>query len=100
MPRITTCQGMLAAAHAGRFLANALIDAWMAERGLAKSEVTPLDRLAYMAKTGDRGAGVQAGARFPQRKCGSHEMKSLVEDARKLTERDLTIDAFSKASPR
>jgi len=31
---------------------NALIDAWMAERGVAKSEITALDRLAYMGKRG------------------------------------------------
>ena len=29
---------------------NALIDAWMADRGLAKEAVTALDRLAYMGK--------------------------------------------------
>ncbi len=27
---------------------NALIDAWMSQHGVAKSEVTTLDRLAYM----------------------------------------------------
>jgi len=43
--------GMLADALPDDF-GNALIDAWMAERGLAKSEVTPLDRLAYMGKRG------------------------------------------------
>lgn len=31
---------------------NALIDAWMAERGLRKEAVTPLDRLAYMGRRG------------------------------------------------
>jgi serine/threonine-protein kinase HipA len=31
---------------------NALIDAWMAEHGTAKSKVTALDRLAYMGKRG------------------------------------------------
>jgi serine/threonine-protein kinase HipA len=39
--------GMLADALPDAF-GNALIDAWMAERGLTKSEVTTLDRLAYM----------------------------------------------------
>lgn len=33
---------------------NALVDAWMATRGIDKSRITPLDRLAY---TGDRGMG-------------------------------------------
>ena len=31
---------------------NALIDAWMAERGIGKEQVTALDRLAYMGKRG------------------------------------------------
>src|SRR5690606_34974306 len=31
---------------------NALIDAWMAERGVRKEAVTALDRLAYMGKRG------------------------------------------------
>jgi serine/threonine-protein kinase HipA len=30
---------------------NALIDAWMAERGRKKADITTLDRLAYMGKT-------------------------------------------------
>jgi serine/threonine-protein kinase HipA len=29
---------------------NALIDRWLAERGVAKATITPLDRLAYMGK--------------------------------------------------
>ncbi len=89
--------GMLADALPDDF-GNALIDAWMAERGLAKSEVTPLDRLAYMGKR-----GVGALEFKPAR--GSHsesaaplEMKSLVENARKLTEGDLTIDAHAHAA--
>ncbi len=31
---------------------NALIDAWMAQQGIAKNEITTLDRLAYMGKRG------------------------------------------------
>jgi len=89
--------GMLADALPDDF-GNALIDAWMAERGFAKSEVTPLDRLAYMGKR-----GVGAFEFKPAR--GSHsesaaplEMKSLVENARKLVEGDLSIDAHAKAA--
>lgn len=33
---------------------NALVDAWMAENGVERSQITPLDRLAYAA---DRGIG-------------------------------------------
>ena len=31
---------------------NALIDAWMARRGVTKDEITSLDRLAYMGRRG------------------------------------------------
>ena len=89
--------GMLADALPDDF-GNALIDAWMAERGFEKSEVTPLDRLAYMGKR-----GVGALEFKPAR--GSHsesaaplEMKSLVENARKLVEGDLSVDAHARAA--
>ena len=45
---------------------NNLIDAWMAHQGVAKQDITALDRLAYMGKRG-WGAGVQAGAWQPRR---------------------------------
>lgn len=89
--------GMLADALPDDF-GNALIDAWMAERGFEKSAVTPLDRLAYMGKR-----GVGALEFKPAR--GSHsessaplEMKSLVESARKLVAGDLSIDAHAGAA--
>jgi serine/threonine-protein kinase HipA len=50
-PTFHRLPGMLADALPDAF-GNALIDAWMAERGFAKNEVTPLDRLAYMGKRG------------------------------------------------
>src|SRR5260370_6804513 len=77
---------------------NAPIDAWMAERGFERSEVAPLDRLAYMGKRG-------VGALEFKPAHGSHsesaaplEMKSLVENARKLVEGDLSIHAHAKAA--
>jgi serine/threonine-protein kinase HipA len=89
--------GMLADALPDDF-GNALIDAWMAQRGVVKSEVTPLDRLAYMGKRGvgalefkpARGASTESSAPL--------EMKSLVENARKLIEGDLSEDALAKAA--
>jgi serine/threonine-protein kinase HipA len=63
---------------------NALIDAWMAERGISREEITPLDRLAYMGKRG-------MGALEFRPAHGSHReselplaMQSLVEEARLL----------------
>jgi len=89
--------GMLADALPDAF-GNALIDAWMAQRGMAKNEVTPLDRLAYMGKRG-MGALEFKPARGSYRESAAPlEMKSLVENARKLMEGDLTIDAHAKAA--
>ena len=89
--------GMLADALPDDF-GNALIDAWMAEHGVTKSEVTTLDRLAYMGKRG-MGALEFKPARGSQRESAVPlKMKSLVEEARKLVEGDLTVDAHAKAA--
>jgi serine/threonine-protein kinase HipA len=77
---------------------NALIDAWMAERGVTKSEVTTLDRLAYMGKRG-LGALEFKPARGSQRESAAPlAMRSLVEEARKLVEGDLSVDAHATAA--
>jgi serine/threonine-protein kinase HipA len=89
--------GMLADALPDDF-GNALIDAWMAQHGVAKSEVTTLDRLAYMGKRGmgalefkpARGSHLESAAPL--------EMKSLVEEARKLIEGSLSVDAHAKSA--
>ena len=60
---------------------NSLIDAWMARHGIAKEEITPLDRLAYMGKAG--------WERWSLNRRGSHaasttaiKLSKLVESAR------------------
>jgi serine/threonine-protein kinase HipA len=89
--------GMLADALPDDF-GNALIDAWMAEHGITKSEVTTLDRLAYMGKRG-MGALEFKPARGSQRESAVPlKMKSLVEEARKLVEGDFSVDAHAKAA--
>jgi serine/threonine-protein kinase HipA len=74
--------GLVADALPDRF-GNALIDVWMAQRGIQKEQVTVLDRLAYM---GRRGAGAlefhpargsSSDAQTPLR------LSRLVEEARK-----------------
>src|ERR1039458_10251112 len=77
---------------------NALIDAWMATKGIEKSAVTILDRLAYMGKRG-MGALEFRPAR------GSHnessvpiEMKELVEEARRLVQGTFSVDREAKAA--
>jgi len=89
--------GLLADALPDAF-GNALIDAWMAKQGIAQNEVTTLDRLAYMGKRG-------VGALEFRPEHGSHresaaalDMKSLVEEARKLVEGNLSFDREAQAA--
>jgi serine/threonine-protein kinase HipA len=77
---------------------NALIDAWMATRGIEKSAITVLDRLAYMGKRG-------MGALEFRPVRGSHaessapiKMKQLVEEARRLVQGSFAVDHEAKAA--
>ena len=89
--------GLLADALPDAF-GNALIDAWMATQGIAKNEITTLDRLAYMGKRG-MGALEFKPARGSHRESSAPlEMKSLVEEARKLIEGNLSVDHEARAA--
>jgi serine/threonine-protein kinase HipA len=77
---------------------NALIDAWMATKGIERSSITALDRLAYMGK---RGMGALEFR--PMR--GSHEesatplaLKALVEEARRLVRGHFSVDNETRAA--
>lgn len=68
---------------------NALVDRWMADRGVAKGEVTALDRLAYVGSRGP-GALTFAPSRGPGRiRNSAVEMRLLVEQARNVLNRRL-----------
>ncbi len=61
---------------------NALVDAWMAQHGVAKDRITPLDRLAYMNKRG-LGALEFRPARGATRAASTAvKLSALVEGAR------------------
>lgn len=88
---------LLADALPDRF-GNALIDAWMAARGVAADRVTPLDRLAY---TADRAMG--ALEFFPPvgdhpRRATAFELADLVEAARRALAGELRGDPDAEAS--
>jgi serine/threonine-protein kinase HipA len=76
---------------------NALIDAWMAEHGTAKSDVTTLDRLAYMGKRGMGALEFRPALGSHRESAAPLQMKALVEEARRLVEGDLSADAHAKA---
>ncbi len=77
---------------------NALIDAWMAEHGTAKSEVTTLDRLAYMGKRGMGALEFKPALGSHRESAAPLRMKFLVEEARKAVEGDLSADTRARAA--
>lgn len=77
---------------------NALIDAWMAGKGIDRKQVTPLDRLAYMGKRG-MGALEFKPARTPAiAGCTAIKLASLVESARHAVHGELGADQLAKAA--
>ncbi|HEY6531187.1 MAG TPA: type II toxin-antitoxin system HipA family toxin [Acidimicrobiales bacterium] len=83
---------MLADALPDRF-GNALVDAWMAEQGVAANQITPLDRLAYAA---DRAMGALE-FRPPARETVEAEptavaLADLVVAARRVVRGELASD--------
>lgn len=89
--------GLLADALPDDF-GNALIDAWMAGKGVDKNAVTTLDRLAYMGKRG-MGALEFKPARGAHRESVEPlQMQTLVEAARKVIQGDLSGDVHAQAA--
>jgi serine/threonine-protein kinase HipA len=77
---------------------NALIDAWMASKGIDKKLVTPLDRLAYMGKRG-MGALEFKPARTPAIASSTAiKLSRLVESARQAVHGELGSDHLAKAA--
>jgi serine/threonine-protein kinase HipA len=90
--------GMLADALPDDF-GNALIDAWMARQGVNKSQITSLDRLAYMAKRGI-GALEFKPARGPghSKSTTAIKLSALVESARRAVQGEIDTDEHAKAA--
>lgn len=77
---------------------NSLIDAWMAGKGINKSAITPLDRLAYMGRRG-MGALEFKPARSPAAVSATAiELSQLIESARSALKGDLSADHLAKAA--
>jgi serine/threonine-protein kinase HipA len=89
--------GMLADALPDDF-GNALIDAWMAEHGVSKNQITTLDRLAYMGKRGMGALEFKPALGAHRESAAPLQMKALVEGARKTIEGDLLADAHAEAA--
>ena len=76
---------------------NSLIDAWMASKGISASEVTALDRLAYMGKRGI-GALEFRPTRGPKTQPTALDMQSLVEEARRAIRGQLDSDDLAMSA--
>lgn len=77
---------------------NSLIDAWMAGKGIDKSAITALDRLAYMGKRG-MGALEFRPARSPATTNSTAiELSRLIESARSALIGDINADHLAKAA--
>jgi len=89
--------GMLADALPDDF-GNALIDAWMADHGVAKAAVTSLDRLAYMGRR-SLGALEFKPVRGPEEKRSTAlELSQLVESARLAVSGVIDPDHMTRAA--
>lgn len=77
---------------------NSLIDTWMASKGVAKSAITPLDRLAYMGKRGmgalefrpTRGPNVTSQTAI--------KLSKLVDSARQAVHGEIDTEHHTKAA--
>ena len=77
---------------------NNLIDAWMAAHGVEKSDITSLDRLAYMGKR-SMGALEFKPVRGPSKPMATAlEISALVESARRAVRGDLGNDKLAEAA--
>lgn len=78
---------------------NALVNAWMAQNGVSKSMITPLDRLAYMGKRGI-GALEFKPARSPAllKNSTALTLSNLVESARDAVSGNLAADSDAALS--
>jgi serine/threonine-protein kinase HipA len=79
---------------------NALINRWMADRGITSDEITPLDRLAYMSNRA-MGALQFKPARGPATRIPTAiQMSELVNEARKAVKGTIEDDEHANAALR
>ena len=77
---------------------NALINAWMALRGVEKNSITMLDRVAYMGRRGMGALEFRPARGSHNESAAPIAMKSLVEVARRLVHGNLSVDREAKAA--
>ena len=88
--------GMIADALPDDF-GNLLIDAWMASKGVDRSKITPLDRLAYMGKRGTGALEFKPAIRAAQESTAI-KLSRLVESARRAVQGDVSTGHMAKTA--
>jgi serine/threonine-protein kinase HipA len=77
---------------------NSLIDAWMSGRGVAKSQITPLDRLAYMGKRGTGALEFRPSRSPASTGTTAIKLSRLIESARSAVHGEIGSDHLAKAA--
>lgn len=77
---------------------NSLIDAWMAKQGVTKSNITALDRLAYMGKRGMGALEFRPDRTNAKQSVTAIKLSNLVETARKAIHGDMSEDHLAEAA--
>jgi serine/threonine-protein kinase HipA len=78
---------------------NKLIDAWMAQKGVDKAVISPLDRLAYMSKRGMGALEFRPARGTKTDTTTAIQLSKLVADARQMTlYGELDTDHHAKAA--
>lgn len=77
---------------------NALIDAWMAGKGVEKDRITALDRLAYMGKRGMGALEFKPARGYHRSSVTALELSKLVESARLAVRGDIGSDPHALAA--
>lgn len=77
---------------------NALIDAWMAQQGTTRDQVTTLDRLAYMGARGMGALSFRPARGLRKDSAAPLDMRSMVEAARRVLDGDLSNDTMAQAA--
>ena len=89
--------GLLADALPDDF-GNALVDAWMARKGVARAAITALDRLAYMGQRGLGALEFRPALGAARESSRPLRLKALVETARRVISGDLSDHDHAQAA--
>lgn len=77
---------------------NSLVDAWMAQKGVSKESITPLDRLGYMGKRGMGALEFRPSRTRVTSSSTAIDLSKLIEVARRSVSGEIQTDAMAEAA--